>query len=108
MPVKMRFAAILLLLPLAACTGHKPETGLDRHYALSGKVVALDAKDQIASIDAAAVPNFMDAMTMDYPIASKAEFEKLQVGEKISATLNVSASGDEYNLTNIHKQNASK
>jgi Cu/Ag efflux protein CusF len=75
-------------------------------YTLSGTVVSLNAKDQTASIDAAAVPGFMDAMKMDYPVKSKSEFARLHAGEKIKATLNVNASNDEYNLTDIQEQGA--
>ena len=101
--------AILLLMPIVACNSRKFElTGPVRHYQLSGKVIGLNAKEQTATVDASAVPGFMEAMTMDYPIASKAEFQTLRVGDKIKATLNVSASGDEYNLTAIQKQNASQ
>jgi len=108
MLAKTGLATIALLLPLAACTGSKSNAGPERHFPLTGKIVALDAKHQVASIDAAAIPNFMDAMTMEYPIAKKADFEKLHVGDRITATLNVTASGDEYNVTDIHKQNAGK
>ena len=64
----------------------------------------LNTKDQTASIDAAAVPGFMEAMTMDYPVKSKSEFDALHPGEKIKATLNVSADNDQYNLTGIQNE----
>ena len=41
---------------------------------------------------------------MDYPIKSQDEFATLHVGDKIKATLNVSPSGDDYNLSNIQTQ----
>lgn len=103
---------ILFILPIVlvltlACSHARPElTGPQRHYTLTGKIVSLDPKAQTANIDAAAIPNYMDAMAMDYPVDSKAEFETLHVGDRITATLNVSASGDEYNISNIHKQPA--
>jgi Cu/Ag efflux protein CusF len=107
-PVRSILFAILLLIPIGACS-RKPEVqGPQRHYQLTGKIVGLDAEHQTASIDAAAIPNFMGAMTMDYPIPSKAEFKSLHAGDTIKGTLNVSASGDEYSLTNIRKQNAAK
>ncbi len=108
MPVKSIIFAILLLIPAAACS-RKPEVqAAQRHYQLTGKIVSLDATHQTASIDAAAIPHFMGAMTMDYPIPSKAEFESLHPGDRIKGTLNVSASGDDYNLTGIQKQNAGR
>lgn len=48
----------------------------------------------------------MDAMTMEYPIASKQDFATLHVGDRITATVNVR--GADYDLSNIQKQNSSK
>ena len=42
---------------------------------------------------------------MDYPVKSAAEFKTLHAGDKIKATLNVNAAGDDYNVSNIQKQN---
>jgi Cu/Ag efflux protein CusF len=92
----------LLALSLPAC--HKPEPKeSERHYPLSGRIVALNEKDQTATVDAAAIPNFMEAMTMEYPVQSKDELSKLRVGEKITATVDVRDSGL-YSLSNIHPQ----
>lgn len=98
---------LLLLTTLAACARHSENPGAEQHYPLSGKVVGLDSKNQIATVDAAAIPNFMDAMTMEYPVKSKAEFGKLHVGDRIKATVNVSDEGG-YNLSGITVQNAPK
>jgi Cu/Ag efflux protein CusF len=87
-----------LILFLACAHGSKPAP--QKHYSLSGKVVSLDAKEQSAAIDAAAIPHFMEAMTMDYPIASKAEFATLHPGERITASVDVSDDGS-YSLSQI-------
>ena len=102
----MKLAPILLaLLAISiACTKKQPEFVVAHRYTLTGTIMSLNPKDQTASIDAAAIPNYMEAMRMDYPVASKAEFNSLRVGEKVSATLNVSAASDEYNLTGIHEK----
>ncbi|HTU47791.1 MAG TPA: copper-binding protein [Bryobacteraceae bacterium] len=98
-----RLILIVLLFALGACT-RKPEPAqIQRHYALTGRVLALNAKDQTATVDAAAIPNFMEAMTMEYPIKSKADFEKLHVGDKITATVNASSDGL-YDLSNVQRQ----
>ena len=73
-----------------------------------GRIVSLDDQAHTATVDAAAVPNFMEAMTMEYPVKNDADFKKLHVNEKITATLNVSPSGDEYNLSNIQPQTPGK
>lgn len=100
--------AALLSLAFAACSRKPAEEGPERHYQLSGTIVSLDARHRTAMVDAATVPNFMEAMTMEYPVSSPAEFKALHVGDKIKATLNVRGSGDDYSLSNIQKQNASQ
>jgi Cu/Ag efflux protein CusF len=90
-------------MALVAC-GHSPRTaGPEKHYALTGKIVSLNAERQTATVDAAAIPNFMEAMTMEYPVKSKSEFKSLQVGERITAAVDV-ADDDSYSLSNIKPQ----
>lgn len=95
--MKAFFISIVLVFVLTACAS-KPE----RHYQLSGTVIALNPKAQTATINGAAIPNFMEAMTMEYPVKSKTEFNALHAGDRIKATVNVR--DDEYNLSNIEKQ----
>lgn len=107
MNLRSLLGLILLILASLAC-GHKPESkGSARHYQLTGRVVSLNKKDQTASIDAAAIPDYMEAMKMDYPIASKTEFDSLSAGESIKATVNVYESG-EYDLSGIQKADPGK
>lgn len=106
MPLRL-LLAFFLVLCFFACS-RKPESkGPARHYQLTGRVVSLNPKNQTASVDAAAIPGYMEAMKMDYPIASKAEFDSLSVGEPIKATVNVYESGD-YDLSGIQKADAPK
>lgn len=91
-----RVTKYLLLTALLLSCSHKN----GQHYALSGKVVALNPRDHTALVDAAAIPNFMEAMTMEYPVKSNRDFEKLHVGDKIQATVNVGDNGA-YNLSDI-------
>jgi Cu/Ag efflux protein CusF len=93
----------LLAITLAGCSRQTESSQSERHYALSGRVIAVNARDQTATIDASAIPNFMEAMIMEYPIQSKADFVKLQAGDKITATVNVREDGL-YDLSNIHNQ----
>lgn len=95
--------AILLFSVLTACARRSESAAHEKHYLLSGKVVALNATDHTATIDAAAIPNYMEAMTMEYPIRSKSEFNTLHVGDRISATVNVREDGL-YDVSNIRKQ----
>jgi Cu/Ag efflux protein CusF len=98
---------VLLLSMLAGCS-HRTETAqAERHYALTGKIVALDSRSRTATVDGSAIPNFMEAMTMDYPVKSKADFDKLHVGDRIKASVNVTADGG-YDLSNIQVESAGK
>lgn len=96
--------AAFLVFGLAACR-REPESAPLRQYSLTGKVLALNATDRTATVDAAAIPGFMEAMTMEYPIKSKADFDKLRVGDKITATVDV-RDGGLYDLSNVQLQSA--
>ena len=78
-----------------------------RQYQLSGKVVGLNAKDRTATIDAAAIPNFMEAMTMEYPVKSQTDFNALRIGEKIDAIVEVRDDGS-YDLSNVRPNVSAK
>jgi Cu/Ag efflux protein CusF len=100
---------IFLLLTFIACIAcaHTEKSGPEKHYPVTGKIVSVNSKEQSALIDAAAIPNFMEAMTMDYPIKSKAEFESLHAGDLITGTLDVATDGI-FTLSHIKIQAAAK
>jgi Cu/Ag efflux protein CusF len=104
--VRHFFLLLVVSIFLAGCRGSREPAGAERHYQLTGKVIALNPANRTATIDGAAIPNFMEAMTMEYPIKSRADFEKLHTGDKITATVNVR--GDGYDLSNIHTGAAGK
>jgi Cu/Ag efflux protein CusF len=101
--VKLAQYSVLIAALLLASCGSRQQPSAQRHYALKGKIVALNAKDRTAAVDAAAIPNFMDAMTMDYPVKSTSDFASLHVGDSITATVDVNDDGG-YSLSNIHVQ----
>jgi Cu/Ag efflux protein CusF len=98
--VRFILLAVLLVLTGVGCGSTSKNTAEVHHYKLTGRITALNAKDQTASVDQAAIPDWMEAMTMEYPIKSKSEFNTLHVGDKIQATVNVRGEGD-YDLSNI-------
>lgn len=59
-----------------------------------GEVMRLDPPNRLATIKHEAIKDFMAAMTMDYAVRDQADFEKLHVGDKITATVFVQ--GGEY------------
>ncbi len=71
---------------------------------MHGEVMGLDVSGHVATIKHDAIPGFMGAMTMGYPVKDPAELGKLKVGEQITAT--VYQQGDNFWLGNF--QPASK
>jgi protein SCO1/2 len=101
---------VLLALILAASLGcnSKPESkGAARHYHVTGRVMSLDGKNQTVSLDASAIPGYMEAMRMDYAVPSRKDFDSLHVGDNIQATLNVYDSGD-YDLSSVQPSSSAK
>ena len=89
--------AVLSGLLLAAC-GAKSEPG--KRYTMQGKILAVDEKAQTATIQHGKIGDWMEAMTMEFPVHDPAEFKKLQPGMKITATVYVTE--DSYWIGNIH------
>jgi Cu/Ag efflux protein CusF len=89
----------LLLLPLlfAGCAP-KEES---KRYPMQGEVKALDPKAKSATIDAGKIGDWMEAMSMEYPVKPDSEFAKLKVGDKIQATVVVV--GERYYVTDVRK-----
>lgn len=103
-----RFTVLTLIFVASLGCSSKPESkGAAHHYRVTGRVMALDAKNQTVSLDAAAIPGYMEAMRMDYPVPSRKDFDSLHVGDNIQATVNVYDSGD-YDLSSVQKNSLPK
>jgi len=81
--VTWRILLVAVALTLAACAS----TAQVKRYPMEGDVKALDAASKTATIDAGKIADWMEAMTMDYPVKPDAEFAKLKVGDHIKATV---------------------
>lgn len=95
----MRMISVPLLLAalvLAGCGAKEPP---GKRYAMQGEVKALDTRAKSAMIDAGKIGDWMEAMTMDYPVKPDAEFQKLRVGDRIEAIVVVQDPG--YYVTDI-------
>jgi len=94
-----RTILLLAALCLLAACGHKE---LAKRYPMQGEVKALDPAAKTATIDAGKIGDWMEAMTMEYPVKPDSEFQKLHVGDRIQATVVVA--GDIYYVTEVTVQ----
>jgi Cu/Ag efflux protein CusF len=70
-------------LTLGACSTQPPA----KRYPMEGTVKALDPAAKTATIAAGKIDDWMEAMTMEYPVKPDGEFAKLKVGDHIKATV---------------------
>src|SRR5215467_12907744 len=77
-------AVVLFALALAACGAQRPAA---KRYPMQGVVKSLDPTAKTATIDAGKIGDWMEAMTMEYPVKPDSEFQKLHVGDHIEATV---------------------
>ncbi len=76
---------LLFLLLVAACS-RGPNQPVKR-YQLRGEIKTLDAQAKTATVQHDKIGDWMEAMTMEFPVKDPAEFAKLKVGQKITATV---------------------
>jgi Cu/Ag efflux protein CusF len=95
-------AAGLLISMLSGC-GTKPE---EKHYALTGEVISVDAAHKMVTIKHGEIPGLMPAMTMGYQVAEPKQLEDLRPGDTVSADLVVSDNrGRLEKITLVHSKN---
>ena len=82
-------------LALVGCASTAPV----KRYPMEGDIKALDAASKTATIAAGKIGDWMEAMTMDYPVKPDSEFAKLKVADHIKATVVVEE--EKYYVTAI-------
>lgn len=70
-------------------------------FRLVGRVVKLTADRKTALIQHQKIEGWMEAMTMDFPVKSDAEWAKLREGAQITATVCYDAEGVSYWIEDI-------
>jgi protein SCO1/2 len=85
--------AALALAAAAGCSGdhksHSKSSAPEKTYPMTGEVIRLEPKGQIAVIKHENIDGWMEAMTMEFPVRDQAEFAKLAPGKRIRATVHV-------------------
>ena len=79
------FILSISLLALSACQQQKPA----KLYTVRGVIVKVDPAGKSAGIDAEKIDDWMEAMTMDYPVHDPKVLEGLKPGDHITATVHV-------------------
>jgi Cu/Ag efflux protein CusF len=92
-------ASYLLATVLLFGCNQKPAAKLSIEYQMRGEVIKVDPSAQLATIKGEEIQGWMPAMTMEYPIKDKQEFQKLKVGEQIQAKVVVQ--GTDYWLASV-------
>ena len=95
-----RLTAVLCCMA-AACSSPSGDAGGEKQYALTGYVTALRKESAVATIRHEDIKDsggklWMAAMTMEFPVRDKAAFAKLEVGQRIRATVHQRESDYEY------------
>jgi Cu/Ag efflux protein CusF len=63
-----------------------------QRYKLHGEVLRLRPENRIAVIKHEKIEGWMEAMTMEFPVPSLAEYSRIKAGSVIRATVNVNDS----------------
>ncbi len=91
---------------LAGCAPKSQSQGQSQRYHLIGKVVSVDQAQGILLVDHQAIPGFMDAMTMPYPVPDAAALAALAAGDEITADVVVTATGGHLENIVVTKKGA--
>jgi protein SCO1 len=101
----MGLACLGLLAALAGCkqsnSGPTSQptpaaSGEIKTFPIRGKIVSVDRAKSSVLLDHEAVPGFMEAMTMSYKLKDASVIGELHPGDRITATLLVRKTGDDY------------
>jgi Cu/Ag efflux protein CusF len=75
-----------------------------RQYSMRGRVIRVDPQGRIATIKNEKIEDWMESMTMDFPVKDQADFARLHAGDSIRATVFVQ--GLEYWVGNVQPEAA--
>jgi len=73
-----------MALVFGACSTN-PSTA--KRYSVQGEIKAVDPAAKTATIKAGKIGDWMDAMTMEYPVKPDADIAKLHIGDTIRGTV---------------------
>jgi len=95
---RIKYIAILICIIISvgiaatSCKGGQDSSQTQtQKYSLKGKVVSIDKQTHEVVVDAEAIPGFMGAMAMPYPVKDVKILDELSPGDEIRGDLVVNA-----------------
>src|SRR5579884_2135645 len=79
----LSISVLVALLATAACSKHEAV----KRYAMTGKVISVDANKPEVVVDSKEIPGFMQAMVMSYPVKDASLLKGIAAGDEISSTV---------------------
>lgn len=99
----LAITGVCLLLGLTSCSSQPsqdepqaqqaPPAGEPQRHDLRGKVVSIDKAGKSLVVDHEAIPDFMGAMTMPYPVKDETLLDNLSPGDQVNAQIVVDDTG---------------
>jgi len=83
--MRRKISLAVLAVCLLGCAAK--EQAAPKRYPMQGEIKSLDPAAKTATINAGKIGDWMEAMTMEYPIKPDDEFAKLHVGDTVQATV---------------------
>ena len=93
------FVTFVFALSVLGCA--KPQA---KHYALHGKIMSVDKLGHELIVDHDAIPGFMEAMTMPYPVSDNAMLEQVAPGDEIRGEIAVAKDHIEIDKLEVVKK----
>src|SRR5262245_32061149 len=81
----LRFVLAVLVALTIGLASVSAQQGEKKEYQFKGKIEKVDGRGKTVSVNGENVPGWMTAMTMSYKIDKTDVFEKLKVGDQITA-----------------------
>jgi Cu/Ag efflux protein CusF len=89
MNISLSALGVACLLPfLLSCAGEKKKAA-ERTCEVRGEVMRLDSQVRTATVKHEKICDWMEPMTMEFPVREAKDFELLKPGARITATIHI-------------------
>lgn len=99
----MRILTLAITAAFLVSCGERKASRAERTCEVRGEVIRLDAQVRTAVVKHEKICDWMEAMSMEFPVRKQSDFDLLKPGQKITATVHI---GDpEFWLSDVHPSN---